>query len=183
MLAFKQSPWLKTYIDFNTPQRSLAGNCSFLKDFLKLMNNSVCGKTQENLRNRMHVEVVTDAHLLRKRVAKPTFSRGEPITDCFTVIQSKVATLILNRPIYVGFTVLELSKLHMYGFHYEHMKVKYPHANQLRLLFTCTDSLACAVQTDRIYKDMDTDAADRYDFNEYPLDHLTVKHLDYSRMS
>ena len=50
------------------------------------------------------------------------------------------------------------------------MKVKYPHANQLRLLFTDTDSLAYAVQTDDIYKDMATDAADRYDFSEYPLD-------------
>ena len=58
----------------------------------------------------------------------------------------------------------------MYDFHYNHMKVKYPHANQLRLLFADTDSLAYAVQTDDIYKDMATDAADRYDFSEYPLD-------------
>ena len=64
------------------------------------MNNSVFGKTQENLRKRVHVELVTDARLLRKRV--------NPITDCLTVIQSKAATLTLNRPIYVGFTVFEL---------------------------------------------------------------------------
>ena len=68
-------------------------------------------------------------------------------------------------------TWLELPKLHVYDFHYNYMKVKYPHANQLRLLFTDTDSLAYAVQTDDIYKDMATDAADRYDFSEYPLDH------------
>ena len=60
--------------------------------------------------------------------------------------------------------MLELSKLHMYDF-------QYPHANQLRLLFTYTESFANAVQTDDIYKDMATDAADRYDFSEYPLDH------------
>ena len=66
--------------------------------------------------------------------------------------------------------MLELSKLHMYDFHYNHTKVKYFHANQLRLLFTDTDSLAYAVQTDDIYKDMATDAADRYDFSEHPLD-------------
>ena len=88
-----------------------------------------------------------------------------------SLLQSKVATLTLNRPIYVGFTVLELSKLHMYHFHYNHMKVKYPHANQLRLLFTDTGSLAYAAQTDAIYKDMATDAVDRYDLSEYPLDH------------
>ena len=66
----------------------------------------------------MHVELVTDVRLLRKRVAKPTFYRGSPIADCLTVIQRRVATLTSNRPIYVGFTVLELSKLHMYDFHY-----------------------------------------------------------------
>ena len=62
--------------------------------------------------------------------------------------------------------MFELSKLHMYDYHYNHMKVKYPRANQLRLLFTDIDG-----QTDDIYKDMTTDAADRYDFSEYPLDH------------
>ena len=117
VLTFKQSPWLKTYIDINTHQRSLAGN-SFLNDFFKLMNNNF-GKMQENLRNRVSVELMTDARILRKRVAKP-------ITDCLTVIQCKVATLTLNRPIYVGFSVIELSKLHTSDFHYNHMCVKYP---------------------------------------------------------
>ena len=74
------------------------------------MNNSVLGKIQENLRNHVNVELVTDARLLRKRVVKP-------ITDCLTVRQRNVANLTLNRPIYVGFTMLELSKLHMYDFH------------------------------------------------------------------
>ena len=144
VLTFKQSPWLKTYIDFNTHQRSsLAGN-SFLKDFFKLMNNSVYGKTQENLRKRVQVELITDARILRKRVAKSGFCKGNPITDCLTVVQCKVATLTLNRPIYVGFSVLELSKLHMYDVHY--MCVKYPGPGQLRLLFTDTDSLAYAVE-------------------------------------
>ena len=74
-------------------------------------------------------------------------------------MQCKVATLTLNRPIYVGFSALELSKLHMYGFHYNHMCVKYPRADQLRLLFTDTGSLAYDVQADDIYKDMVDDAA------------------------
>ena len=161
VLTLKQSPWR---------QRSLAGN-SFLKYFFKLVNNSVFGRTQENLRKRVGAELITDARLLRKRIAKLSSYRGNPITDYLTVIQCKVLTLTLNRPTYLGFTMLELSKLHMYDFHYNHMKVKYPRANQLRLLFTDTDSLAYAVQTDDIYKDMATDAADRCDFSEYPLDH------------
>ena len=88
VLTFKpwlKSPWLKTYIDFNTRQRLLAGD-SFLKDFFKLMNNSVFGKTQENLRNRVSVELITDARILRKRVAKPIFYSGNLITHyCHTV--------------------------------------------------------------------------------------------------
>ena len=72
----------------------------------------------------------------------------------------------------MGFSVLELSKLHMYDFHYNHMCVKYPSANQLRLLFTDTDSLAYAVQRVDIYRDIVDNAASRYDFSEYPLDHL-----------
>ena len=72
----------------------------------------------------------------------------------------------------------------MYDFHYNHIKVKYPCANRLRLLLRDTNSLAYAVQTDDIYKDMVTDAADRYDFSGYPfMMHLTEKHLDSSKMS
>ena len=142
-----------------------------MKDYFKLMNNSVFGETQENLRKRVHVELITDAGIIHKRVAKPNFCRGNPITDCLTDIQCTVAALTLNRPIYVGFSVLDLSKLHMYNFHYNHMCVKYPRPDQLRLLFTDTDSLAYAVQTEYIYRDMAGDAATHYDFSEYPLDH------------
>ena len=78
------------------------------------MNNSVYGKTQENLRNHVQVELVTDTCALRKHVAKPSFYRGNPFTDCLTAVQCRVATLTLNRPIYIGFVVLELSKLCMY---------------------------------------------------------------------
>ena len=133
------------------------------------MNNSVFGETLENLRKRVQVDLITDAAILRKRLAKPSFCRGIPITDCLTVVQ--VQTLELNRPIYVGFTVMERSKLRMYDFRYNHMKVKYPHADQLRLLFTDTDSVAYAVQTENIYEDMASDAATEYDFSEYPINH------------
>ena len=156
----------KTYTDFNRRQRSLVAGNNFLKVFFMLMNNSVFGKTQENLIKRVNVDLITAANTLRK----PGFCRRILIADCLTVVQCKVQALTLNRPIYVGFTVLELSKLHMYNFHYNNMKTKYPHADQLRLLFTDTDSLAYAVQINDIYEDIADDAATRYDFSEYPLD-------------
>ena len=154
---------MKTYIDFNTHQRSLEGKNFLKEDFFKLMNNSVFGKTQENLRKRVQVELITDVGILRIRVAKPNFCRENPITDCLTAVQCTVATLALNRPIYVDFSVLDLSKLRMYNFHYNHMCVKYPHHGQLRLLLMATDSLAYAIQ---IYRDMAEDAATHYNFSE-----------------
>ena len=70
VLKFKQCRWLEKYIDLNTTQRSKAEN-TFEKDFFKLANNSVFGKTQENLRNRIHVEVITDRKIALKRACKP----------------------------------------------------------------------------------------------------------------
>ena len=78
VLTFKQSTWFKTYIDFNTHQRSLAGSSS-LKDFFKLMNNNVFGKTQENLRKRVQVELIADAGILRKRVANRISVEATPL--------------------------------------------------------------------------------------------------------
>ena len=115
------------------------------------MNNSAFGKTQENLKKRVQLLVFN----------------GLP--NQVTAVQSNVATLTLNRPIYVGFSVLELSKLHMYDFHHNHMREKYLRPVQLRLLITNTDSLAYADQTDNIYTNIAEDAANRYDFCKYPF--------------
>ena len=98
VLQFQQTPGLKTYIDFNTKQRSLATTV-FGKDFYRLMNKSVFGKTQENLRKRVNIELITNAKHLKKRVARPTFSCGDIIIEDLASIQSRVTTLKLNRPI------------------------------------------------------------------------------------
>ena len=132
------------------------------------MNNSVFGKTQENLREHVQVELITDARILRKRVAKPNFCRSNPITDCLTAIQCTVATLTLNRPIYGGFSVLEGRCTCAHG--------------QLRLLSTDTDSLAYPVQTEDIYRYMAEDAAIQYDFSEYPLDHPLYSAMNHKAL-
>ena len=106
VLQFKQSSWLKPYIDFNTKQRALA-NSNFEKEICTLMNNAVFGKTQENLRKRINVELITDENFLKTRVANPGFKQGNIITKELTIVQSRITTLVLNRPIYVGFCVLE----------------------------------------------------------------------------
>ena len=91
------------------------------KDFYKLMNNSVFGKTQENLRNRVNVEVITKRNVALKRVCKPSFKRSQMIREDLVIVQNAISNRVLNKPIYVRFTVLELSKLLMCEFHHEKM--------------------------------------------------------------
>ena len=166
VLTFKQSPWLKTYIDYNTKCRA-ASKSDFEKNYYKLMVNAVFGKTQENLRNHMNVEVITNRKFALKRICKPDFKRSQIIREDLVIIQTAVTNLSLCKPIYVGFSVLDLSKLLMYSFHYEKMMNRY---QNIKLCFTDTDSLLYEIETDNIYDDMG-ESIDDYDFSEYPFTH------------
>ena len=116
MLKFKQSNWMKKYIDFNTEKRKNAAN-NFEKDFFKLMINSVYGKTMENLRKRINVRFVNNKKDFLKYTSKPTYVTHKLFDKDFAAIHEIKPVLVLNKPIYVGFTVLDLSKWNMYDFH------------------------------------------------------------------
>ena len=167
VLRFTQSCWLKAYIDFNTTMRSKATS-SFGKDFFKLMNNAVFGKTQENLRNRINVEVVTKRNVALKRVCKPNFKRSYTIHEDLTVIEMATTKLKLNKPCYVGFATLEISKLWMYQFHYDCMLNWF---DNIELCFTDTDSLLYRIEGQDVYKVMEANA-DKFDFSDYPFNHF-----------
>ena len=98
VLTFKQSPWLKTYIDYNTRMRAMSSS-GFGKDFYKLMNNSVFGKTQENLRNRVNVEVLTNREKAVKRACKPSLKRSFTVQEDLVIMQIAVTQLELNKPL------------------------------------------------------------------------------------
>jgi hypothetical protein len=121
VLGFDQSPWLKTYIDFNTEKRKHARN-DFEKDFFKLMNNSVFGKTMENLRKTVNVQLVNTEKQLKKLSASPLFDYFRIFAENLVAVNMKKPSLYLNRPIYVGFCILDLSKTLMYNFHYNYIK-------------------------------------------------------------
>ena len=108
-LEFNQSPWMKKYIDFNTNKRRDAKN-SFEKDFFKLMNNSVFGKTMENVRKRVNVHLVSNGSKLVKLASKPNYVKSSIINKDLVAVNSKKQTIILNKPIYVGMCILDLSK-------------------------------------------------------------------------
>ena len=121
MLKLKQSDWMKIYINFNTEKRTNAAN-NFEKYFFKLMINSVYGKTIENLRKRINVRLVNNEKDLLKYTSRPTHTTHKIFGENHAVIHEIKPVLTLNKPIYVGFTVLELSKWLMYDFHYNFIK-------------------------------------------------------------
>ena len=117
VLAFEQSAWLKSYIDFNTSKRKEAKS-EFEKDFFKLMNNAVFGKTMENLRKRVDVKLVNNKRKMEKLAAKPNFKTFKIFNERLVAVEMQKVKLLLNRPIYVGFTILDVSKFLMYDFYY-----------------------------------------------------------------
>ena len=121
ILKFKQSHWLKKYIDFNTDKRKNAAS-SFEKYFFKLMNDSSFDKTMKNLRKRTNVRLVNNAGDSKKCVSKPNFVSQETFSKNFVAFHEIKPGLALDKPIYVGFSILDLSKFLMYEFHYEYVK-------------------------------------------------------------
>ena len=117
VLKFKQSDWMKKYIDFNTEKRMNAAN-DFEKDFFKLIINSVYGQKMENLRKRINMRLVNNAEYFLKCTSRPTYITCKIFSGNFAAIHEIKPVLMLNKPIYVGFTVLELRKWLMYDFHY-----------------------------------------------------------------
>ena len=168
VLEFNQSPWLKQYIDFNTQKRTQAKN-SFEKDFFKLMNNSVFGKTMENIRKRVDVRFITDRNKLLKMASKPTYVSSKIFNENLVAVHKIKETLTLNRPAYVGMCILDLSKTLMYDFHYNYIKEKY--GSKAKLLFTDTDSLTYEIEAEDVYQDF-WNNKDLFDNSDYPENSL-----------
>ena len=113
ILKFKQKVWMKPYIDFNTQKRKEAINDAE-KNFFKLRNNSVCGKTMENMRKNKNNYYKKQKDLI-KHISKPSYVSQKIFDKNLVAIHEKKICLTLSKPIYVGFTVLEISKLTMYA--------------------------------------------------------------------
>ena len=155
---------MKIYTDFNTEKRMKAAN-HFEKDFFKLMINSVYEKTMENLRKRINVRLVNKAEDFLKYTSKPTYITHKIFGKDYAAIHEIKPVLTLNKPIYVGFTVLELSKWLMYDCHYNFIKKNF----DAELLFTDTDSLAYEVKPNDVYDEL-FKHKHLFDFSNFPQD-------------
>ena len=167
-IKFVESEWMKPYIDMNTNLRAKAKN-NFEKDFFKLMNNSVFGKTMENIRNRVDVKLINNKEKARKLIAKPNYKSCKVFSENLVAIHMKKTSLTMNKPVYLGACILDLSKTIMYDFHYNYIKPMYK--DKAKLLFTDTDSLMYEIETEYFYKDISGDVKNRFDTSDYPDNH------------
>ena len=167
-IKFNQSNWLQPYIDFNTNLRAQANN-EFEKNFFKLMNNAVYGKTMENVRNRIDLKLVKTYEQAKKYIKRPNFTYIKRFSENLCAIHLEKTKVYLNKPIYVGFAVLELSKLHMYKFYYDKLKPKFK--SGINILYCDTDAFVLHIKTGNLVKDIQ-DMKSEFDFSDYPKQHI-----------
>lgn len=177
VITFKQSAFLKEYIDLNTSLRKNA-KTPFEQDLFKLLNNSIFGKTLEDSEKRVDVKLVNQwcqknnktkkNCCANKLIARPNFHSASIFSENLVAIQMRPEKIILDKPIYIGFTVLELSKSHMFNFHYSIIKPKY--GESVELCYTDTDSFVYNIQTENFYIDLKRSFLNYFDTSNYDLD-------------
>lgn len=139
---------------------------------------SVFGKTMENLRNRRSIDIAVDEKKLKKLAAQPSFKSFTIFNETMVAVERYQANIVLNRPIYVGFTCLDVSKILMYQWHYEKMKIMFPEDHQYKLLYTDTDSLVYSIKTDDMY-DIFASHPELFDFSKYDKKHACCENNAY----
>ena len=165
VLQFNQKPFLAEYIELNTNLRKVAKN-EFEKDFFKLMNNSVFGKTMENVRNRINFRLIsTEDEAWRVK----NLNQFTIFDESLVGVHIQKQKILLNKPVYLGQTILDDSKYLMYDFHYNFMLAKIPR-NDIDLLFTDTDSLCYSIRKHDIYEIIKNNKK-YFDLSEYPEEH------------
>lgn len=170
VVRFNQSAWLKPYIDKNSKLRQLAKN-DFEKDFYKLLNNAFYGKTMENVRDRVNVQFCLNEATFAKHTSSPLFANQVNViqSNGLSLVKTHKKTVTLNKPIYIGACILESSKLLMFKFHYDTMKVRYPDSIMMK---TDTDSLCYLIKTNDLYEELkEPDLQKQIEFSNYPKDH------------
>ena len=170
-IKFEESAWLEEYINLNTKVRIEAkksGN-NLEVDFFKLMNNSVYGKTLEITRNRVDIRLISSDKVAQNIAAKPNYDHCTIFDENLNAVHMKKTKVYFNKRVYLGMSILDLSKSLMYDFHYNYIKTKY--GDKAKLLFTDTDSLAYEIRSKDFYKDINPDIEKRFDTGDYQTNH------------
>jgi hypothetical protein len=169
ILQFRQKPFMKSFIEFNSARRSEATN-RFDQNLFKNCSNMCFGKQIENVCNRMNVRLVKDKEVFLKYSARPNFKSFNIINKDLVSVNMARERVFLNRPIYIGAAILDLSKAKMYKFHYETMIPKFGRKN-LRILYSDTDSFLYHIFTNDLYREFQS-MGDIFDFSNFPPEHF-----------
>ena len=164
---FNQEAWLKPYIDMNTELRKKAKN-DFEKDFLKLMNNAVFGKTMENVRKHRDIKLVTTDKRRNQLVTEPNYYTTKSFSENLLATEVKKTKVKINKPIYLGLSILEISKILMYEFWCDYMKPKF--GDNAKLCYMDTDSFIRYIKTEDFFKDIADDVECKFDTSNYEVD-------------
>ena len=133
----------------------------FEKNFFKLMNNAVFGKIMENIRNHREIKLVTKDAKRKKLVSEPNYHTSKYLSEDLMAIEMKKTKICMNKPIYIGQAVLDISKTLMYEFWYDYLKPKYQ--DNIKLCYMDTYSFIIHIQTDDFYKDISKDVNEWFD--------------------
>ena len=164
VIEFDQEAWLKEYINFNTELRKKTNN-EFEKDFFKLMNNAVFGKTMENVRKHRDIKLVKTDKKRNKLLSEPNYHTMKLIDDNLAITEMKKVKVKMNKPIYLGLSILDISKITMYEFWYNFMKSKY--GNRAKLCYMDTDSFIINIKTEDFYGDISENVMERFHTSNY----------------
>ena len=163
-IMFRQEAWLKPYIDMNTKLRTDATS-NFEKNFFKLMNNSVLGKTMENVRNQRDIKLVTTNEKKRKYVSEPNYHISKYFSEDLMAIETRKTSVTMNKPLYLGQAILDISKDLMYEFWYDFIVPKY--GDKATLNYMDTDSFIIHIETEDLYKDIANDVMKWFETSKY----------------
>lgn len=152
VIKFEQKPIMKKWVDFCTEKRSQSTN-NFTKNFWKLMVNSVYGKTIESITNRKQVKIVKDPSVFSFLITRPNYDRHIIINKDLVIVLLNPESINVDKPYYIGFSILEISKFIMYDFFYNILR-PYFGVEGVNLLYSDTDSLALNIRTTNIIKDL-----------------------------
>ena len=164
VIEFDQDTWLKEYINFNTELRKKATN-DFEKDFFKLINNAVFGKTMENVRKHRDIKLVKTDKKRNKLVSEPNYHTMKLIDDNLAIIEMKKVKVKTNKPIYLGLSILDIGKITMYEFWYDFIKSKYD--SRAKICYMDTNSFIINIKTEDFYKDITENVMERFDTFNY----------------
>ena len=164
IISFRQEAWLKPYIDLNTELRKNAKN-EFEKDFYKLKINSIYGKTVQNDRNHRDIRLVITEAKRNKFASEPNYQSTNCISKHLLVLEMKKTEVKLNKPIYLGQAVLDISKTLMFELWYDYLKPLY--GDKIRLCYTDIDSFIMHIKTDDFYKDISADVNKWFDTSNF----------------